>query len=221
MTALADSSLELEFHPLTPERWGDFEELFGEKGACGGCWCMWFRQTRSEFEKNKGEGNRRAMKAIVESGRVPGILAYIKETGRIPQGSAREGRDAEPEGVGRFGSLTRAIGWCSVEPRERFPRLETSRVLRPVDDQPVWSIVCFFIDKEYRLRGVSVELMKAAVEYAAQNGAKIVEGYAAEPKKAKVPDLYIFHGHVSAYRQAGFVEVARRSPTRPIMRYVI
>ncbi len=235
MTPLSDSSLELEFHPLTTERWDDFEELFGENGACGGCWCMWFRQTRSEFEKNKGEGNRRAMKAIVESGRVPGILAYIKETGRIPQGSAREGRDAEPEAISpgnssagtaperdeRFGSLTRAIGWCSVEPRERFPRLETSRVLSPVDDQPVWSIVCFFIDKEYRLRGVSVELMKAAVEYAALKGAKIVEGYAAEPKKAKVPDLYVFHGHVSAYRQAGFKEVARRSPTRPIMRYVI
>ena len=173
MTPLSDSSLELEFHPLTTERWGDFEELFGKRGACAGCWCMWFRQTHSEFEKNKGEGNRRAMKAIVESGRVPGILAYVKETGRIPREPAREGRDAEPEAINPgnssagtahervkgSGSLPRAVGWCSVAPREHFPRLERSRVLKPVDDQPGWSIVCVFVDKRYRLRGVSVELI--------------------------------------------------------------
>jgi len=63
-------------HPLTPERWPDFETLFGPRGACGGCWCMWYRMKRSDFEKQKGEGNRQIMKNLVDSGEIPGILAY-------------------------------------------------------------------------------------------------------------------------------------------------
>ena len=99
-----------EFHPLTPERWADFEKLFGKCGAGGCCWCMWWRLPKREFDAQKGEGNRRAMKAIVDSGLVPGILAY---------------HEGQP------------VGWCSVAPREEFPRLERSRILKPVDNQPV------------------------------------------------------------------------------------
>ncbi len=83
----------MTFHPLTPERWKDFEKLFGPKGACAGCWCMWFRLTRAEFEKQKGAGNKRAMKKIVNSGEAPGIIAY---------------------------SGDESVGWCSVAPRERY-----------------------------------------------------------------------------------------------------
>ena len=68
--------LKLKFFPVTKDRWTDFETLFGERGACGGCWCMFWRLTRKEFDSQKGEGNRKAMKAIVESGKIPGILAF-------------------------------------------------------------------------------------------------------------------------------------------------
>ena len=182
------------FHPLTPERWEDFEKLFGPRGACGGCWCMWFRLTHKEFDALKGDGNRRAMKNIVDSGRVPGILAYV---------------EGEP------------VGWCSVAPREHYPRLERGKVTAPVDDQPVWSIVCFFIAKGWRRKGVNGALLHAAVDYVRDSGGSIVEGYAIEPKKKAYPDLYGFHGLASVYKKVGFIEVARRTPTRPVMRYII
>jgi GNAT superfamily N-acetyltransferase len=184
----------MEFHPLTADRWADFEELFGPRGAAGGCWCMWWRLTAKEFNARKGEANRSAMKAIVDSGRAPGILAY------------HEGR---------------AVGWCSVAPREDFPRLERSKLLQRVDDQPIWSVVCLFVAKRYRRRGVSEALLRAAVQYARENGATIIEGYPVEPKKDSVPDLFGYHGLASAFRAAGFTEVARRSPTRPIMRWAL
>ena len=183
----------LDFVPLTIDRWGDFEKLFGENGACGGCWCMWWRLTAKEFQARKGSGNRRAMKRIVRSGRVPGILACVGGE---------------------------AVGWCSVAPREEFPRLARSRTLRPVDDKKVWSIVCLFIDRQYRNAGLSAELLKGAAEFARRSGAEIVEGYGVEPRKGRTADVFMYHGPASSYRRAGFVEIARRSETRPIMRKV-
>lgn len=182
------------FHPVTPDRWEDFETLFGPRGACGGCWCMWWRLRRSTYDAQKGEGNRLVMKAIIESGEIPGLLAYDS---------------GEP------------VGWCSVAPRETFPVLGRSRILKPVDDRPVWSVVCFFIGKEHRRQGLSVGLLQAAVDYAQENGAEIIEGYPVEPKDGSSPDVFAFTGVARAFRLAGFVEVLRRSPTRPIMRYYI
>jgi GNAT superfamily N-acetyltransferase len=184
----------LTFHPLTPDRWDDFERLFGERGACGGCWCMWWRLKRSLFEKQKGAGNKRAMKAIVRKGDVPGIIAYA---GKEP------------------------VGWCAVAPREDYGTLERSRILKPVDDQPVWSVVCFFVERAHRGSGVSVELLKAAVAHAKRHGARIVEGYPVEPKQDRMPDAFAWFGLASAFERAGFEEVARRSPTRPIMRILV
>jgi GNAT superfamily N-acetyltransferase len=188
------SDLDLVYHPVTPDRWEDFETLFGPRGAVGGCWCMWWRVKRSVFDAQKGDGNRLIMKAIIESGEVPGLLAY--DSGR-------------------------PVGWCSVAPRDNFSVLARSRILKPVDDRLVWSAVCFFIDKGYRRQGVSVGLINAAKDYAKENGAEIVEGYPVEPKDGSAPDVFVFTGLVEAFRQAGFVEVARRSETRPIMRYYI
>ena len=154
---------------------------------------MWWRGKRSEFEQNKGEGNRLALKAIVDAGQIPGILAY---------------HDEQP------------VGWCSVAPRLDFSALNRSRILKPVDEQPVWSIVCFFIARSYRHQGVSEFLIRSALEYAWQNGARIVEGYPIDPNEpGKSPDPFVFTGLLSSFLKAGFVEVARRSETRPIMRY--
>lgn len=183
------------FYPLTPERWTDFEALFGERGACGGCWCMWWRLKHSEFEKQKGEANKRAMKQIVNSGEIPGILAYAD--GGAP------------------------VGWCSVAPRQMFPRLERSRTLKRIDQQPVWSVVCFFVAKPFRRRGLSVALLRAAVDYVRQQGGAIVEGYPVAPKNGATPDAFAWTGLASAFRKAGFREVHRGSPTRPIFRYFI
>ncbi|GAB4380622.1 MAG: GNAT family N-acetyltransferase [Calditrichia bacterium] len=178
--------------PLTTARWSDFETLFGERGGCGGCWCMWWYLRHSDFERQKGAANREAMQQMVLSGRVPGLLAY---------------RDGGP------------VGWCALGPREIYPRLARSRILQPVDDQPVWSVVCFFIPRRFRRQGLSLALLKGAVDYARQNGARIVEGYPVAPRQEKAPDAFVWTGLEHTFLRAGFREVARRSPTRPIYRY--
>jgi GNAT superfamily N-acetyltransferase len=192
--AHSGENMRLEFQPLTKRRWADFERLFGERGACGGCWCMWWRLRRSEFDKNKGNKNRQAMEAIVAAGEEPGILAY---TGEIP------------------------IGWCAVAPRESYPVLGRSRILKPVDNASVWSVVCFFVDKRHRRQGVTVQLLHATLAYVKRKGGTIVEGYPVEPKKNPMPAAFAWTGIASAFRRAGFKECARRSPTRPIMRFYI
>lgn len=184
----------LRFKALTPGTWPDFRSLFGPKGACAGCWCMYFLQTQSEFEARKGDKNRRAMKRRVDNGEEPGILGY-------------DGR--------------RAIGWCAVAPRERFSRLQRSRVVAPVDDKAVWSVPCFFVHRDYRGKGVSVALLKAATQHARKHGGQIVEGYPVDPRGKRYADTFAYYGLVATFRKAGFREVARRSDSRPIMRRVL
>ena len=180
------------FRPLTPGNWDDFERLFGPRGACAGCWCMYFMQASKEFNDGKGEQNRLAMRRLVESGTEPGLIAY---------------------------SQGETAGWCAVGPRERYTRISRSKVTKPVDDEEgVWSIVCFFVAKKHRRMGLSTALLNAAAEYAFSKGARIVEGYAVDPAKPDTPDIFAYTGLASAFQKAGFVEVARRSPTRPIMR---
>ncbi|HXH04651.1 MAG TPA: GNAT family N-acetyltransferase [Candidatus Competibacteraceae bacterium] len=184
---------ELLICPLTAERWADLEELFGPNGACAGCWCMWWRLSRAEFERQKGKGNRAALRALVEGGTMPGLLAYAGE---------------------------RAVGWCAVQPRAAYPALARSRILAPVDDTPVWSVTCFYTRKGWRGQGVSLALLRAAVEHVRALGGRVLEGYPIEPRRAgKAPAALVWSGLASAFRQAGFEEVARRSPTQPIMRY--
>jgi GNAT superfamily N-acetyltransferase len=181
----------LEILPVTPKRWHDLETLFGPRGACGGCWCMFWRLNRSDFEKQKGLKNKEALRKIVVSGRTPGLLAY---------------------------ACGKPIGWCALGPRESFPVLERSRILAPIDQQSVWAVVCFYVAKPFRRKGVTRELLRAAAEYAARRGAKVLEGYPVAPKKSTMPDVFAWTGFASAFEKTGFHEVARRSPTRPIMR---
>lgn len=184
----------LDIFPADASRWNDIESLFGSRGACGGCWCMYWRQTHSEFELLKGDANRQLLSGLVKKGEQVGLIAYL---------------DGTP------------AGWCALAPRGDYPRLARSRILKPVDDQPVWSVVCFFVARPFRHSGLTVALLKSAVGYVAQHGAGILEGYPVESKVGKLPDPFIYTGTVSAFLQAGFHEVARRSETRPVMRYEI
>lgn len=180
--------------PLTAGQWADLEELFGPRGACGGCWCMWWRLTRSAFSAAKGDGNRAAFREIVAAGEVPGILLYEED---------------------------RPAGWCSVAPRERFPALARSRALPLIDDAAPWSVTCLFVRRDRRRSGISVELIRAATAHAAANGAQIVEGYPVEPRKESMPDAFAWNGTVSAFLAAGFTEAARGPTGRPIMRLTV
>lgn len=185
----------LSFHALDSQRWHDFETLFGKNGACGGCWCMLWRLPRKEFDARKGDGNRESMKALVDSGQEPGLLAYA---------------GAE------------AVGWCALAPRADYPALERSRILQPVDDQPCWSVACLFVHRKYRKQGVATGLLKAAAIHVRSRGGKILEGYPVEPKSDKaIPAAFAWTGVPSAFIAAGFEEVARRSETRPIMRRLL
>jgi GNAT superfamily N-acetyltransferase len=180
-----------EIRPVTPDRWKDLVELFGDRGAYSGCWCMWWRLSSAEFDQQHGAGRRRGLKRLVDAGRTPGLLAYVDD---------------------------RPVGWVSVAPREEFGRIERSRHLRPIDDQPVWSIVCFYIDRKSRGSGVGSALLRGAVEYAAGRGAEVVEAYPVEARGKKIPAAELYTGTVEMFEAAGFETVADRGGRRQIMR---
>lgn len=198
----------MEFQPATAERWDDLETLFRPRGAFGGCWCMYWRLPHAEFNASSAAEHRAALQQLVAAKKAPGILAYAS----AEEIAAVTGAPA-PAGA--------AVGWCALAPREEYRALARSRILKPVDDQPVWSVTCFFISRPFRRRGLTVQLLEAACAYAAAHGAHIVEGYPVEPAGGRTPDPFVYVGLASAFRKAGFTEVARRSPTRPIMRRII
>ena len=180
---------DLEFYPLTPDRWPDLVKLFEHHGNPGYCWCMTWRATSAEYKRLEAAGRKRALHSLVNA-RVPtGILAY---------------RHDEP------------VGWCSIAPRETYARLERSTTLKRVDDQPVWSVVCFFVSRDMRGKGLALQLLQAAVDYAASQGAHIVEGYPVEAGRS-----YQFMGSPAVFKAAGFREVTRAKNDRSIVRRML
>jgi GNAT superfamily N-acetyltransferase len=183
----------LTIEPLSRKNWEKFVQLFGSRGACGNCWCMYYRLKKQEFAKGKkNEGNREAMKKLVWDGRPTGLLGF---------------RDGQ------------AIAWCAFAPREDFMKLENSRVHKRIDDRPVWSIPCFFVAKDFREQGVSVELLKALIRYAKTNKIKIIEAYPVVPAREKLPDAFAWIGLYTSFARAGFKIVDRTSKNRPMVRY--
>ncbi|HNS12716.1 MAG TPA: GNAT family N-acetyltransferase [Bacteroidia bacterium] len=186
---------QLTFEPLNRSNWNKFTALFGERGACGSCWCMSFRLSKSEFEEGKlNDGNKDSMKQLVLEKKPTGILAIY------------EGE---------------AIGWCAFAPREDFIKLERSRVHRRIDDKAVWSIPCFFIDKRFRKIGLSVALLKGVIKYAGENKIKIIEAYPTIPTKEPLPDTFAWIGLFKSFKRAGFKIVDRSSKNRPMVRYYV
>ncbi|ABE44304.1 GNAT family N-acetyltransferase [Polaromonas sp. JS666] len=188
--------MKLTVAPLTPERWPDLEAIFGAKGCsiARGCWCMAYRLSGSRESPPPGvthaQANRAALKELVDAGNPPGLIGY---RGKVP------------------------VGWVSMGPREEFARLKRSSVMKPVDEQPVWSIVCFVVPAEHRGQGMAQALLKGAVAYARKNGASLVEAYPVD-KPARSNDDFMWFGAKSMYDKAGFKEVARRKPQRPVVR---
>ena len=182
----------LKIRPVTPERWRDLARLFGSKGACMGCWCMFYRLPFKEWSRRRGQSNRRALYRIVKSGRVPGLLGFV---GREP------------------------VSWCCLGPREEFPVLDQHQVWARIDDRPVWSVVCFFTRRGFRRQGLAEKVLRAAVGYARRQGARILEGYPTEPDQPRA-DMFVWTGVASAFRRAGFRLVARRGRTRVMRRYL-
>jgi GNAT superfamily N-acetyltransferase len=186
----------IDISPATAELWPDLEALFGKNGACAGCWCMFWRLDRADYKKLQGEGNKASLRELTLTGRVPGLLAYVN------------GRPA---------------GWCSIGAREGYVALERSRILKRVDDRPVWSIVCFFVARPYRRSGLMSELLRGAIAYARQQGAQLVEAYPIDTEAPllagkKLTSVGGYMGIASTFRALGFVEVGRASETQLIMR---
>lgn len=185
--------------PLTPDRWRDLEAVFGARGcsAARGCWCMAYRRSGRGAPRPPGvprsERNRADLKALVDAGTSPGLIAY---------------RGGSP------------VGWISIGPRHEFAKLAHSPVMKPVDDKPVWSVVCFVVPSEFRGQGVAHALLQGAVDYVRRRGGQILEGYPVD-KPGRSADASMWFGSMSLYDRAGFKEVARRKPMRPVVRHRI
>jgi GNAT superfamily N-acetyltransferase len=177
---------------LTKETWEDLVSLFGKHGASGGCWCMWFRATRKDWDENKGEGNQLRLKEIVDKQNPVGLIAY---SGNNP------------------------VGWCAVAPRTDYEALARTKYYKAIDDKNTWSITCFFTNKTHRKMGVTRFLISEAIKYARNNGAEVLEAYPTIPKEAVIPDVNGFRGFSQVFLDLGFSVASCQQENKPILRY--
>ena len=188
--------MKLTVRPLTTERWPDLEALFNAKGCAvaRGCWCMFYRRSGAPAALPAGttqaQANRADLKKLARSNTPPGLIGY---RGKTP------------------------VGWVSLGPREDYAKLKRSPVMKPVDDKPVWSIICFVVPSEYRGQGVARALLDGAIAYAKKQGATLLEAYPVD-RPGRSHDDFMWFGAKSMYDDAGFEEVARRKPQRPVVR---
>ncbi len=179
--------------PLTQETWADLEDLFAKPGGSivRGCWCMFYRRTGAvSVSSAAGVDNKQQLCDLVDGGTVPGLVGYL---------------DGAP------------IGWISLGPREDYRKLQRSPIMKPVDDTEVWSIVCTFVATSHRGQGFQHRLLRGAIDWARDNGVRMLEAYPID-KPLRSHDDFMFFGSRSLYEQAGFRAVVRRSPTRLVMR---
>ncbi|HEY9167099.1 MAG TPA: GNAT family N-acetyltransferase [Candidatus Kryptonia bacterium] len=191
--AARESFEKVKVEPVSKRNWNKFVELFGKNGACGNCWCMYYRLPISDFKKGKKRsGNRNAMKKLIDKRMPVGLIGLVSGN---------------------------PVAWIALAPREDFPRLENSRVHKRIDGEPVWSIPCMFIRKEFRRRGVSVAILRGAIDYARSAGIRMLEAYPTIPTKDKYPDSFLWVGLYKSFQRAGFKIVDRTSKSRPMVRF--
>jgi GNAT superfamily N-acetyltransferase len=187
MSSSVEALNDLEFHPISIDRWADLTAFFEQHGNTNYCWCMRWRLKSLQFKQLPATGRRNKLASLVQANIPIGVLSY------------RQGK---------------AVGWCSVAPRETYALLEGSTTLKRIDNLPTWSVVCFFVDSSLRGQGLPVKLLQAAVSYAISQGATIVEGYPVEPDQT-----YRFMGSPSVFEEAGFREAGMAKNGRRIVRY--
>jgi GNAT superfamily N-acetyltransferase len=190
------TAMDLEIMPLTPERFPDLAALFEEGGDPRWCWCAYFRYRGRDWTNSTGAQNRVALEGIAGTDPSPGLIAY---------------RDGQ------------AIGWVSLGPREGYERLAYSKILAPIDDTPVWSVVCFVVSRNSRGGGVASALLAAAIDYARDHGATMLEAYPVDTAGERIASANVYHGTLAMFERAGFQVAARRqwnatAPIRPIVR---
>ena len=182
-----------DVRPLSEETWAHLEELFDLPGGSivRACWCMFYR-TVGQVSTGKAAGpvHKQELHALVRSGATPGLVGYANDT---------------------------PVGWISLGPREEYRKLERSRVMKAVDEKPVWSIVCTYVAKSHRGHGYQHKLLAGAIDFARERGVRMLEAYPVD-KPERSHDDFMFFGSRSLYERAGFREVVRRSPTRLVMR---
>jgi len=188
--------MKLTVHPLTPERWPDLETIFEARGCsvARGCWCMCYRRSGERPPRPPGvtqaQSERAALRELVDAGVMTGLVGYRGQT---------------------------PVGWVSLGPREDYAKLRRSPVMKAVDDAPVWSIVCFVVPAVHRGQGVARGLLEGAVAWARKTGVTLLEAYPVD-RAGRSSDDSMWFGAKSMYDEAGFEEVARRKPQRPIVR---
>ena len=167
--------------PVTPDLWPDLEQFFGKSGAYWGCWCMYWRCSNKEFQQMNSTDHKQALyESVTTSNHVPGLLAY---------------------------SGDKPVGWIALGPRDDFTRLVKSRVIKPPDNQPVWSVVCFFIHKKFRGSGIAYNLLTSAEEYAKSQGALLLESYPIDTFD-RIPDEYAYCGVQQVFSKSGFTKIS-------------
>lgn len=188
--------MKLTIQPLTPARWADLEAVFAARGCAQArsCWCMYYRRSGPRAalpdDLSAAQANKAAFKALVDAGRFTGLLAY---RGTLP------------------------VGWLALAPREDYAKLARSPVMKPVDAQAVWSLICFIVPAAERGRGVAKALLQGAIDYATAEGIALLEAYPVD-KPGRGADENLWFGVKRMFDAAGFEEVARRKPERPVVR---
>jgi ribosomal protein S18 acetylase RimI-like enzyme len=188
--------------PVGAADWGDVSTVFGTRGDPARCWCQWFRMRNADWHGATTAGNREALHQQVTAGAgpPPGVLARV---------------DGE------------AAGWCAVGPRPAYPRLAASAKAKAAgdhgpDDESRWAVLCFVVRTEFRRRGLAGPLLDAAVDLARAHGATSLEAYPVDvAAKGRVSSSELYHGSLSTFLAAGFTEVTRTAPTRPIVRLAV
>jgi GNAT superfamily N-acetyltransferase len=184
---------EFTARPLTEATWDDLVALFDLPGGSivRGCWCMFYRRSGAvSVSAAAAPDNKEQLHQLVRGGRVPGLVGYLDES---------------------------PVGWISLGPRTDYAKLRRSPIMKPVDDQEVWSVVCTFVAKRHRGKGLQHRLLGAAIDHAQQRDVAVLEAYPVD-KPERSHDDFMFFGSRSLYEAAGFTEVVRRSPTRVVMR---